>query len=74
MANWTRLYDETLSRLVVRAGRDDIRLMLQVTSRRRAAGKLKYTAGSETGMGAFIGDIVPETAAARLREALDGLR
>ena len=57
----------------VRAGRAEIRLMLQVTSPRRAAGKLKFTAGSETAMGAFIGDIEPEAAAARLREALDGL-
>ena len=39
----------------------------------RAADKLKYTAGSETGMGAFIGDIEPEAGAARLRAALEGL-
>jgi len=58
----------------VHQGRGDIRLMLQVTSPRRAKDKLKYTAGSETGMGAFIGDVVPEVAAARLREVLDGLR
>jgi UDPglucose--hexose-1-phosphate uridylyltransferase len=57
----------------VYAGRDEIRLMLQVTSPRRAADKLKYLAGSETGMGAFIGDTEPEAAAARLREALHGL-
>jgi UDPglucose--hexose-1-phosphate uridylyltransferase len=57
----------------VHVGRDEIRLMLQVTSPRRAADKLKFTAGSETGMGAFIGDIEPEAAAARLREALRGL-
>jgi len=57
----------------VHAGRDEIRLMLQVTSPRRAADKLKFLAGSETGMGAFIGDIVPEAGAARLREALHGL-
>ncbi len=57
----------------VHVGRDEIRLMLQVTSPRRAADKLKYTAGSETGMGAFIGDIEPEAGAARLREALNGL-
>jgi UDPglucose--hexose-1-phosphate uridylyltransferase len=44
--------------------------MLQVTSPRRAADKLKYAAGTETGMGAFIGDIVPEASAARLREVL----
>jgi UDPglucose--hexose-1-phosphate uridylyltransferase len=57
----------------VHVGRDEIRLMLQVTSPRRAADKLKFRAGSETGMGAFIGDIEPEAAAARLREAFDGL-
>jgi UDPglucose--hexose-1-phosphate uridylyltransferase len=54
-------------------GRDEIRLMLQVTSPRRAADKMKFRAGSETAMGAFIGDIEPEAAAARLREALHGL-
>jgi UDPglucose--hexose-1-phosphate uridylyltransferase len=54
-------------------GRAETRLMLQVTSPRRAADKLKFRAGSETGMGAFIGDIEPEAAAARLREALRGL-
>ena len=57
----------------VHVGRDTIRLMLQVTSPRRAADKLKFRAGSETGMGAFIGDIEPEAAAGKLREALDGL-
>jgi UDPglucose--hexose-1-phosphate uridylyltransferase len=57
----------------VHVGRDEVRLMLQVTSPRRAADKLKYLAGSETGMGAFIADIEPEAAAARLREALHGL-
>jgi UDPglucose--hexose-1-phosphate uridylyltransferase len=55
----------------VHVGRERIRLMLQVTSPRRAADKLKFTAGSETGMGAFIGDIKPEAAAARLRDAID---
>jgi len=54
----------------VAVGRDSVRLMLQVTSPRRAADKLKYLAGSETGMGAFIGDIAPEVAAARIRAAL----
>ena len=37
---------------------------------RRAADKLKFLAGSEAAMGAWIGDIPPETAAARLREAV----
>jgi UDPglucose--hexose-1-phosphate uridylyltransferase len=34
---------------------------------RRAPGKLKYLAGSESGMGAFANDIAPEAAAGRLR-------
>jgi UDPglucose--hexose-1-phosphate uridylyltransferase len=34
---------------------------------RRAPGKLKYLAGSESGAGVWINDIAPETAAARLR-------
>ncbi len=55
----------------VHAHRDDIRLMLQITSPRRAADKLKFLAGSESAMGAFIGDVPPETSAALLREALE---
>lgn len=50
--------------------RDEIRLMLQITSPRRAADKLKFLAGSESAMGAWIGDIPPEQAADRLREAI----
>jgi UDPglucose--hexose-1-phosphate uridylyltransferase len=42
---------------------------LQVLSIRRAPGKLKYLAGTESGMGVWINDIVPEEAALRLREA-----
>jgi UDPglucose--hexose-1-phosphate uridylyltransferase len=52
-------------------GRDDIRLMLQITSPRRAADKLKYLAGSESAMGAWIGDILPEIAAAAIRDAIE---
>jgi UDPglucose--hexose-1-phosphate uridylyltransferase len=44
-------------------------LHLRLFSPRRAPGKLKYLAGSEAGMGAFVNDIVPETAARLLREA-----
>jgi UDPglucose--hexose-1-phosphate uridylyltransferase len=43
-------------------------LHLQLTSPRRAAGKLKYLAGSESAMGAFINDVRPEQAAELLRE------
>jgi len=54
----------------VRTGRDVVRLNLQITSPRRAADKLKYLAGSEAAMGAWIGDVPPETAAERLRAAV----
>jgi UDPglucose--hexose-1-phosphate uridylyltransferase len=43
-------------------------LHLQVLSIRRAPGKLKYLAGSESGMGVWINDVLPEDAARRLRE------
>ncbi|MEF2977132.1 galactose-1-phosphate uridylyltransferase [Subtercola sp. YIM 133946] len=55
----------------VSSHRDDMRLMLQVTSPRRAADRLKFLAGSESAMGAFIGDVPPEVTAHNLREALD---
>ncbi|MEO0048814.1 MAG: hypothetical protein RL556_146 [Actinomycetota bacterium] len=52
------------------AGGENVRLQLQITSPRRAADKLKYLAGSEAAMGAWIGDVVPETIAANLLEVL----
>ena len=52
----------------VREGRDLLRLHWQITSVRRAPGKLKYLAGSESSMGAFIMDLYPEQSAAQLRE------
>ena len=55
---------------VVGEGRELGYLHLQLFSIRRAADKLKYLAGSESAMGVFINDIVPETrrpAAARRR-------
>ncbi|MFJ6653443.1 galactose-1-phosphate uridylyltransferase [Microbacterium sp. NPDC091313] len=55
----------------VRVGRDSLRLHLELTSPRRAADKLKYLAGSEAAMGAWIGDVTPEAQAERLRAALD---
>jgi len=57
----------------VNVGRDAVRLRLELTSPRRAADKLKFLAGSEAAMGAWIGDVPPETAAARLREAIDSV-
>jgi UDPglucose--hexose-1-phosphate uridylyltransferase len=52
----------------VRQGRDLLRLHWQITSVRRQPGKLKYLAGSESAMGAFIMDMKPEQSAQQLRE------
>lgn len=49
-------------------GRDLTRLHLQLFSVRRAAGKLKYLAGSEAGVGVWLNDTTPERIAHRLRE------
>nr|WP_210001722.1 galactose-1-phosphate uridylyltransferase [Paeniglutamicibacter kerguelensis] len=49
--------------------RDEAWLHLQLTSPRRAENKMKYLAGSEAAMGAFIGDVTPETSAKSLRDA-----
>jgi UDPglucose--hexose-1-phosphate uridylyltransferase len=51
----------------VHEDRDVAHLHARVFTIRRAPGKLKYLAGSESGMGVFINDIAPEQAAARLR-------
>jgi len=50
------------------AGHEEFGMHLQVLSVRRAPGKLKYLAGTESGTGVWINDIVPETAARRLRK------
>ncbi len=50
------------------ADREFGRLHLQLFSVMRAPGKLKYLAGSESGMGAWINDTTPERIADRLRE------
>jgi UDPglucose--hexose-1-phosphate uridylyltransferase len=67
------LYDDTMPYIAgwhqapVRVDRDLGYLHLEVFSIRRAPGKLKYLAGSESAMGAFINDVLPETAAEMLR-------
>ncbi|MDX3457519.1 galactose-1-phosphate uridylyltransferase [Streptomyces sp. ME02-8801-2C] len=48
--------------------RDDFALHLELFTIRRTSGKLKFLAGSESGMSVFINDIAPESAAQRLRE------
>ena len=52
----------------VRVGRDVARLHWQITSVRRAPGKLKYLAGSESAFGAFMMDLMPEQSAQQLRD------
>jgi UDPglucose--hexose-1-phosphate uridylyltransferase len=47
----------------------EIALHAEVFTIRRAPGKLKYLAGSESGMGAFASDTTPESAALALRSA-----
>jgi UDPglucose--hexose-1-phosphate uridylyltransferase len=54
---------------LIEAGKN-VRLQLQITSPRRAADKLKFLAGSESAMGAFIADFPPEKTAGQIRDAL----
>ncbi|MTD15897.1 galactose-1-phosphate uridylyltransferase [Nakamurella sp. YIM 132087] len=70
-----RVFDDTLPAIAgwhqapVHQGRDELRLHLELFTIRRAVGRLKYLAGSESAMGAFVNDIPPETAAELLRAA-----
>jgi UDPglucose--hexose-1-phosphate uridylyltransferase len=50
------------------AGRLAFALHLELFTLRRSDDKLKYLAGSESGMDAFANDVLPERAVARLRE------
>ncbi|MEH1014324.1 galactose-1-phosphate uridylyltransferase [Micromonospora sp. CPCC 206060] len=49
-------------------GAAEFALHLELFTNRRTSTKLKYLAGTESGMDAFSNDIVPEEAARRLRE------
>ena len=68
------VFDDTLPAITgvhqspVHAADDDFWLHLEVFTIRRAVGKLKFLAGSESAMGAFVNDISPEVAAERLRD------
>jgi UDPglucose--hexose-1-phosphate uridylyltransferase len=55
----------------VASHRDSARLMLQLTSPRRAEDRLKFLAGSEAAMGAWIADIPPENAAELIRKGIE---
>ena len=48
--------------------RDDVRLHLQMFSLMRSPNRLKYLAGSESGIGFWINDTTPERIAKRFRE------
>lgn len=61
-------YIAAWSQAPVHEGREAWRLSLQVMSVLRSPKKLKYLAGSESGAGAWINDVLPEHIAARLRE------
>jgi UDPglucose--hexose-1-phosphate uridylyltransferase len=54
----------------VKLGRKSAYLHAQLFSVRRGVAKLKYLAGSESGMGVFVNDIAPELAAEALRAAV----
>ncbi|WP_042412663.1 galactose-1-phosphate uridylyltransferase [Streptacidiphilus anmyonensis] len=49
-------------------GADELALHMELFTIRRTVGKLKFLAGSESGMDVFINDVAPENAARRLRE------
>jgi UDPglucose--hexose-1-phosphate uridylyltransferase len=78
LAGYDRLFDTSLPYVLavhqrpVGAGDwDDIsHLHIEIAPPHRTADKLKYLAGSELAAGAFITDVLPETAAAALRAVL----
>ena len=51
-----------------RGEQPELALHLELFTIQRTADKLKYLAGTESGMGAFMNDVSPERAAAQLRE------
>ncbi|MGW2253978.1 galactose-1-phosphate uridylyltransferase [Kitasatospora sp. NPDC001660] len=55
-----------------KAGGGELALHLELFTIRRAPGKLKYLAGVESGLDAFVTDVSPEAAAERLRAAALG--
>ena len=55
----------------VRRDRAEWHLAAEIFTIRRAPGKLKYLAGSESGAAVWVNDVKPEDAATRLREAVE---
>ena len=74
LASLDRLYDSPTPYIAgihqAPKNNPELRLMVKITSPRRAADKLKYLAGSESAMGAFISDTAPETIAEMIRGVL----
>lgn len=78
LGRFDRLYDSKLPYIAAwhqrptpqsgAANRDDFWLQMQVFSIKRSADKLKFLAGSESGMDSFVTDVLPEAVANRLRE------
>ncbi len=64
MAGWIQAPTNDQTKLA------DARLFLRLVSVQRGANKLKYLAGSESLMGAWISDVLPEDAATQIRAAL----
>lgn len=58
----------------VRGQRELWHLAAEVLTIRRAPGRLKYLAGSESSAGVWINDVAPEDAAQRLRHALGNIQ
>ena len=77
LGKFDRLFDGPASYIAgwqqapARQDREVWHLAAEVFTIRRAPGKLKYLAGSESGAGIWINDVAPEAAAARLRGDLD---
>jgi UDPglucose--hexose-1-phosphate uridylyltransferase len=78
LVGYDRLFDRSLPYVLAVQQRptgagdwDEIsHLHVEITPPHRSADKLKYLAGSELAAGAFITDVLPEGAAATLREAV----
>ena len=74
------MFDDTLPAITgvhqtpVDTADNDFWLHLEVFTIRREVGKIKYLAGSESAMGAFVNDITPEVAAERLRDVEIGAK
>jgi UDPglucose--hexose-1-phosphate uridylyltransferase len=73
LRRFDRLFDEripyisALHQAPIRRGRGELGLHLELFTLRRAPGRLKYLAGSESAMDAYANDVSPEDAAHRLR-------